>query len=110
MVIAMPKYSLFPACERTIVYRLENHTSGYNLDVYPSFLSFNSATNEVVLNKKNVAEAGRLYNFKYVVTEDLDKVVNSEYTFNIKVPENTAPRFSPDLTKQTLQAGIATSW
>ena len=102
MVIAMPRYSLFPACERTIVYRLENRTSGYNLESYPSFLSFNSETNEVVLNKKNVAEAGKLYTFTFFAIENQDKIVNSEYTFTIKVPENTAPKFTPDLTKKIL--------
>ncbi len=102
MVISMPKYSLFPACERTIVYRLENRTSGYNLESYPSFLSFNSQTNEVVLYKKNVAEAGKLYTFTFIVTENQDKVVNSEYTFTIKVPENTAPKFTPDLKNEIL--------
>ena len=110
MVITMPKYSLFPPCKRTIVYRLENHTSGYNLNSYPSFLSFNTETNEVVLDKKNIAESGQVYAFTFVVAVDLDKVVNSEYTFTIKVPENTAPKFSPDLTKKTLQAGIASSF
>ena len=109
MVIPMPKYSLFPPCKRTILYHLENHTSGYNLKSYPSFMSFNSETNEVVLDKKNVAESGRLYTFTFVVEEDLGNVVNSEYTFTIKVPENTAPKFNPDLTKQTLQAGIESS-
>jgi hypothetical protein len=53
---------------------LENRTSGYNLESYPSFLSFNSQTNEVVLDKKNVAEAGKLYTFTFVVTENQDKI------------------------------------
>jgi hypothetical protein len=55
-----------------------------------------------VLDKKNIAEAGKLYTFTFFAIENQDKIVNSEYTFTIKVPENTAPKFTPDLTKKIL--------
>ena len=95
----MPKYVLFPQCERKIKYRLENHTSGYDPESFPSFMTFDALTNEIVLNGKNLKESGHLSTFKLVASEDQDKVVNSEYTFTIKIPENKPPQFEKDLTK-----------
>jgi hypothetical protein len=48
--IAMPNYKLNPACLRTLVYRLENVTNGYNARSFPSFLTYDETARLVVLS------------------------------------------------------------
>ncbi len=49
-------------------------------------------------NNKN-EEAGRTYTFKYIVSNEVEQIVNMEYIFSIEVPKifNDPPYFFPAL-------------
>ena len=97
--IAMPNYVLYPACKRTLVFRLDNTTNGYSANSYPSFLTYDENLRLVVLSGENKLEAGRTYTFKYIVSNEIEAMVNMDYIFSIEVPRmiSDPPYFSPAL-------------
>ena len=110
--INMPNYTLYPPCERTLVFRLDNTSNGYSADSFPSFLSYDEKTHLVVLSGENKLEAGKTYTFKYIVSNEIEQIVNMEYIFSIEVPKmtNDPPYFFPALQPKTLQVGETASW
>jgi hypothetical protein len=52
-----------------------------------------------VLSGKNKLEAGRTYTFKYIVTNEIEAIVNMEYIFSVEVKRirNDPPYFFPAL-------------
>jgi hypothetical protein len=78
---------------------LDNTTNGYSASSFPSFLTYDETKRIVVLSGKNKLEAGRAYTFKYIVTNEIEAIVNMEYIFSIEVKRirNDPPYFSPAL-------------
>jgi hypothetical protein len=95
----MPNYTLYPSCQRTLVFRLDNTTNGYSANNFPSFLTYDEKARLIVLSRINKLEAGRMYTFKYIVTVELEQIVNMEYIFSIEVSKmtNDPPYFFPAL-------------
>jgi hypothetical protein len=52
-----------------------------------------------VLSGENKLEAGKTYTFKYIVSNEIEAMVNMEYIFSIEVPRmiSDPPYFSPAL-------------
>jgi hypothetical protein len=96
----LPNYTLYPPCKRTLFFRLDNTTNGYSVNSFPSFFAYDEKARLVVLsgNNKN-EEAGRTYTFKYIVSNEVEQIVNMEYIFSIEVPKifNDPPYFFPAL-------------
>ena len=78
---------------------MDNTSNGYNADGLPSFMTYNETTRLVVLIGENKLEAGKTYAFKYIVSNEIEQIVNMDYIFSIEVLKmtNDPPYFSPSL-------------
>jgi hypothetical protein len=83
---------------------LDNTTKGYSANSFPSYLKYDEKTRLVVLNGENKLEAGKTYTFKYIVSIEIEQIVNMEYIFSIEVMKvtNEPPYFFPMLQPKTL--------
>ena len=75
-------------------------------------MTYDETTRLVVLSGENKLEAGKTYAFKYIVSNEIEQIVNMDYIFSIEVPKmtNDPPYFSPSLQPKTLQVRETASW
>ena len=75
-------------------------------------MTYDETTRLVVLSGENKLEAGKTYSFKYIVSNEIEQIVNMDYILSIEVPKmtNDPPYFSPSLQPKTLQVRETASW
>ena len=102
----MPTYTVQPACVRKLTYKLVNNTPGFAVGELPSFVTFDSKTNDVTLTGLKRTEMDKKYSFTFVAESVVDKVTNMEHTFEIDVPRNLPFYFKTKLEIVTLTSGV----